>query len=202
MTYSEFVSAQKENPSEVALKTNNTDMTNLLLDDINLPAFYSDVAGFEDLVLYQGAFFLDRPHYDHKEQILCALDSYLSVVLVPLVYRQEIETGNKLNFVNSVYMENDYFSRRTSPINFFHPNWEKFIHFKSRMRKVIFMEPGDCVFIPAFYFYQMRGSKDPHRVDEMKNDDVNKATAVSLKFGSNSDLLTGFYQAVERNLIK
>ena len=94
--------------------------------------------------------------------------------------------------------------KNTSPINFFLPNKDKFQYYKNAAYKMIFMKPGDCVFIPAFYFYQMEGSKNPHigMSDAETVEDVNKATAVSLKFGANSELLQGFFEAVEAGYVK
>lgn len=160
-TYDEFVKQQAEKPHEVALKAKGKNLTDTLLDDIVLPSFYSDVATFDTLVLYQGAVFNDKPHYDQQEQILCAIDSYLQVIMIPGVYRQEVETGKKL--WQSVFYEDKESSKNTSPINFFSPDKTKYQHYRYDMKKFVYMDPGDCLFVPAYYFYQMQGTKKPHQ---------------------------------------
>jgi hypothetical protein len=63
------------------------------MKDIKVPDFYQDVAELQNVVLYQGAHFVDKPHYDKQEQIMCAVDGDLSLVLVPHVNRQEVYAG-------------------------------------------------------------------------------------------------------------
>jgi len=38
-----------------------------ILGEIELPAFYHDIAELEGVELIQGSHFIDRPHYDKKE---------------------------------------------------------------------------------------------------------------------------------------
>lgn len=86
MTYLEFLHEQEMYPDEVALKDYDN-MTDLLLEDIRLPSFLSDVSRLKYLYLFQGSHFVDRPHYTPQEQILCAIDGAMSVGIVPHVYR-------------------------------------------------------------------------------------------------------------------
>lgn len=40
-----------------------------------------------------------------------------------------------------------------SPVNFFTPDLDKFPHFKRAIKEIVYINSGDCLFIPAFYFY-------------------------------------------------
>jgi hypothetical protein len=72
------------------------------------------------------------------------------------------------------------------------PDLKKFPHFKSAIKETIALSKGDCLFIPAFYFYHMQGynlaSDSPHADQfdghqEHKNKEVKPIqTAVSLVF--------------------
>ena len=52
------------------------------------------MAAIDSIVLFQGSHFVDKPHYDKKEQIICALDGAVKLVLVPHVNRQEVYSGD------------------------------------------------------------------------------------------------------------
>lgn len=91
------------------------------------------------------------------------------------------------------------------------------------------LSAGDCVFMPAFYYYQMIGFtamednsylmghkefldgtawpgmyNDLRANDKVKSEQYSKeymTTVVALKFEGNSEILNGFMEAVEQNLI-
>ena len=44
----------------------------------------------------------------------------------------------------------------TSPVNFFAPKLLKFPNFKYAKKIAVSLEAGDCIFIPAYYYYQFR----------------------------------------------
>ena len=41
----------------------------------------------------QGAVINEKPHYEVFEQLLCALEGTVEIILVPHVYRQEVASG-------------------------------------------------------------------------------------------------------------
>ena len=66
-----------------------------------------------------------------------------------------------------MYFEHDGYDERsrnaesvnTSPVNFFSPLLKKFPHFKNIGivdKKAPVLKAGDCVFVPAYYFYQWK----------------------------------------------
>merc|ERR1712046_363753 len=83
--------------------------------------------------------------------------------LVPHVNRQEVYSGQKIE--NSPYDDSDsgYENNEdvvsTSPINFFAPKLGKFKHFRDARKDSITLDTGDCIFVPAYYYYQFRAFK-------------------------------------------
>ena len=115
-----------------------------------------------------------------------------------------------------------------SPVNFFMPDLNKFPLFQTSLKqKNVHLSKGDCLFIPAFYFYHMQGfrkmtsaakedvmfssmfpeeyfEKNSTTINQAKNEiySTKLATAVSLRFKSNSKLLGDFFEAVHKNIIR
>ena len=114
---------------------------------------------------------LDKPHYEKKEQIFCAVDGNMRIIIVPHVNRQEIYCNKNMD--GSVYDERKYDSAlmgvqninvNTSPINFFFDNRGKILetypHYENASRWIKDLEKGDCMFVPAYNFYQFRAVND------------------------------------------
>ena len=89
---------------------------------------------------------------------------------------------------------------------------KKFPHSKNAVRQIVTLFPGDCIFIPAYYFYQLHATSVDSKVDEALNDfslpqrqteyHHTLTTLVSLQFQANSKLLQGFMDAVEKGVLK
>lgn len=86
-----------------------------------------------------------------------------------------------------------------SPIDFFDPDLDHYPNFAEIERKyTVILHEGDCVYIPAFYFYQfVARTSGGMTYDEIKP----SALMVSLKYKSNSALLNAFFDAVERGIL-
>ena len=95
---------------------------------------------------------------------MCSVDGTLKVALVPHVYRPEMVPG-----MTTTYMHQEkghemvvQLDSNESPINLFNPDFEKFPtaysidHFYEQT-----VDAGDCLHIPAFYFYQVSGRAHP-----------------------------------------
>jgi hypothetical protein len=83
-----------------------------------------------------------------------------------------------------------------SPINFFDPDLENYPLFAEVQRKyTVLLHEGDCLFIPAFYFYQVAAKPQ----NGANTDDGIKPNtlAVSLNYTTNSALLGAFFGAIE-----
>ena len=69
------------------------------------------------------------------------------------------------------------------------------------------LKRGDCIFIPAYYFYQYSahkkvGSSMEEDMEYDKKGGHALATLVSLKYEANSQLLDMFMSQVERGIIE
>jgi len=151
---------QEKSPGSFVLKDDRRDggLIEKIIGDIDLPEFYHDISELEGIELIQGSHFIDRPHYDKKEQIMCAIDGQLDIVLVPHINRQEVYAGESL--LESPYDnsqsggESGFDQMSVSPVNFFMPKKKIYPHFQGATRELINLEKGDCIFVPAFYFHQ------------------------------------------------
>lgn len=106
-------------------------ITDLLLEDITEPSFYADFADLDKLVLYQGQTFVNPPGYINQEQVLCSLDGYLQVKLIPHIYRQEVYAGKDRIIVDSDASAGkeeivEKIEPNRSPINFFDPDLDNY----------------------------------------------------------------------------
>lgn len=147
---------------------------------------------------------------------MCSVDGRISLVLVPHIYRQELYTEE--------LQDSMYFDKRmqvqdqpnVASVNFFVPKLEKYPYFENVQKFNVNLKAGDCVFIPAYFFYQMQGNNqaitpgmfanltktilDKSGMEDYKKDQK-ISTAVSLRYQGNSQLLAGFYDAIENKVI-
>ena len=126
-----------------------------LSKDIVVPYLYEDIADLEDLEFFMGAHYVEKPHYEKQEQILCAIVGQLSVVMIPHVNRQEVHAAE---MEDSLYWEADASPAEQingSPVNFFIPDKVKYPHFNGSTRQKVDLNQADCVFIPAYYYFQL-----------------------------------------------
>ena len=106
-----------------------------------------------------------------------------------------------------------------APVNFFIPNKEKYRHFDGAMKYPVNLAAGDCVFVPAYFFFHMQGfqsssltagfpevfsdlNKESEARAEKESYGTAIATALSLKYQANSELLAGFYEAIENKVVQ
>lgn len=130
---------------------------------------------------------------------MCAVNGELSIVFVPHVNRQEVYAGDLDK--ETAFFDGNYVMREHShvaPVNFFIPDLNKYPYFSGATRQQVNLATGDCVFIPAYYFYHLQGyttSELPSpptlykRMDDVTIAKAEKetygdglATAISLKF--------------------
>ena len=50
-----------------SIKDDSDELKDKIMKDIKVPSFYQDVAELQKVVLYQGAHFVDKPHYEKQE---------------------------------------------------------------------------------------------------------------------------------------
>ena len=82
-----------------------------------------------------------------------------------------------------------------SPINLFNIDTEAFPSAKHIERHYsLDMNPGDCVYIPAYNFFQLNGKA---KVQVPVGDYKPSALMISIQYRTHSDLLATFYEAIE-----
>lgn len=77
-------------------KGENDKVWNSLLEKIEEPDFYKEISDVEEITIIQGgarSLLNEKPHYDRKEQVMCALDGRVKMLLIPHVFRQEVYAG-------------------------------------------------------------------------------------------------------------
>ena len=156
---------------------------------------------------------------------MCAIEGAMILNLVPHVERQQVYSGKVMGTIyqEPVWSERRFDHPRFSPVNFFKPDLDKYPEYAGTTEQQIHMLKGDCLFIPAYYYYQQQGfhqlvslgdeqqswdgvyfTQDATHIDQRMSQeyDTKMATAISLRFQENSDLLRGFFETIEKGIIK
>lgn len=133
---------------------------------------------------------------------MCIIDGTLKILMVPHIFRQEVYAGKGVEespyYDGNMHVDADPADiSNTSPVNFFAPDFEKYPNFEQSKILSANLRPGDCLFIPAYYFYQFFAHK---QVGESRKEDMEfeaqgenaVATIVSLRYEANSHLLDMF----------
>ena len=134
---------------------------------------------------------------------MCSLDGSLNLALVPHVYRQEMMPGTTTSYHHEIkghemIVDLDI---NESPINLFNPDFEKFPSARhiGHFYKADDLHPGDCIYIPAFYFYQVAGWAE---AQTLRGDYKPASIVVSFKYKAHSRMLEAFYDAIEKGILK
>lgn len=167
--------------------------------------FFSDIADLSSVDLIQGHFFQSLAQYEKEEQILCSLEGNLTVRLGSPIYRQEVYAGDDMYVSytkhggNKTTEEMWKREQNESPVNFFSPDLENYPNFEYFSNGYeIDLRAGECVYIPAFYFYQVMGIGLPE-VAAKKG--IPTAIALQFKYKPNSSLLSAFFNAIEAKVL-
>lgn len=115
----------------------------------------------------QGAQINEKAHYETYEQFMCVVEGTLEIILVPHIYHKEVVIGDNSNRNFFEYDVNSYKEslverpeykdhiKRTSPIDFLQPQ-RQYYNFRDIVKYKKELKAGDCIFVPAFYFYQFK----------------------------------------------
>lgn len=132
---------------------------------------------------------------------MCAIDGEIQLAMVPHVYRQEMMP----TATTSYYHENLNYEMEVgldvneSPINLFKPDFKKFpsAYFIDHCYMET-LEVGDCMYIPAYYFYQVSGiSEASPKTGNYKA----SALLTAHHYKPHSKLLIAFYDAIEKGIL-
>lgn len=149
----------------------------------------------------QGQFFVDNAHYERADQFLCVVDGSAMIRLVPHVNRQEMYVGEKYSYfhANKMITKELELNPNESPVNLFKPDFDTFpnVQYVNKIYKE-FLSPGDCMYVPAYYFYQVAGEAE---AQPAKGKYKPSAIIASLFYESHSQLLRAFYVAIEDHVL-
>ena len=151
-----FLKSMSKNAVGMTLRETSNELQRRLESDIIYPEFYHEYGEFEGLEFTMGQFFMDNAHYDRKDQIMCSIDGTVNYALVPHVYRQEMMPGTSTTYHHEIkgHQMQVHLDINESPINLFKPDFEAFPSVK-HVNHFYWgkLAAGDCLYIPAFYFY-------------------------------------------------
>ncbi|CDW72026.1 UNKNOWN [Stylonychia lemnae] len=197
MKYSDFLKKMNDQSVSVSLKDGHQGIYNSLIEEIALPTFIIEFNDIDSIELIQGKVLVNPAQYDRKEQFLCSIDGVVQIKLIPHVYKQEVYAGKPKIIVDQDASPDQEPARinlepNQSPIDFFQPDKENYpLYGDIETKYTVLLHEGDCLYIPAFYFNQYVA----------KSQGESSALSVSLKYKSNSELLGGFYSAIEKNIL-
>lgn len=104
-------------------------------------------------------------HYARTDQFVCAVEGTLRIRLVPHIYKQEMYAGSPPDEAHADEHDEYNFGLEfnESPVNLFDPtSSEKFPNVALIAHKYSeVLNPGDCMYVPAFYFQQTAGDSNP-----------------------------------------
>jgi len=201
MEYQYYLLSMTGQAVGMTLRDSSGSLNAVLQDDVTFPEFYHDIANYMGLQLTQGQFFVDNAHYEGADQFMCVVDGSAMIRLVPHINRQEMYVGESYSYFhpNKQIDKEINLHPNESPVNLFKPDFDTYpnVKFVNKVYKE-FLSPGDCMFIPAFYFYQVAGEAESQ---PMKGKYKPSAIIASLYYESHSTLLKAFYTAIEEHIL-
>ena len=139
-----------------------------LKGDIAHPVFFTEVSELTGVDIMQGQVFIEPAHYERSEQIFCAIDGFIQLKLVPHVFKQEVYAGKPVRQEVGPNEYNEDPNQQSppreheappplpnySPVNFFDIDLGLYPLFAEISRRyTVVSNDGDCLYIPAYYFY-------------------------------------------------
>lgn len=149
------------NPTGATMRTSHMElgkMSKKVAEDFVRPEFYDSFAEFKGFEITQGQYFVSKTQYARDDQFVCMVDGGAHLRLVPHVNRQEMYTGEPHFAPNKQTgkLEQGSDSPNESPVNMFNPDFNRYPNLKFIQQKYSeYLAAGDCIYIPAFYFYQI-----------------------------------------------
>ena len=70
----------------VTMKDSKSGKTSLK-NDIAQPVFFSEISELTGVDVMQGQVFIEPAHYEKEEQVLCAIDGFIQLKLVPHIFK-------------------------------------------------------------------------------------------------------------------
>ena len=96
-----------------------------------------------------------RPHKTEYEQHMCLVKGREIVRLVSPIFRKNIYVGQL-----------EHLGRDETPMDFFNPDYEKFPYAKQFKFVEVELNPGDCLYIPAYFYVQSKTTANREETDK------------------------------------
>jgi ASC-1-like (ASCH) protein len=90
--YEVFLEQFKTDPKYTTMRL-KVDNLHPLMQDFHLPEYIHDVEAVENMTIFQGQDFYDKPRFTDQERLVCIIEGAAEVHIVPSVYRQELYEG-------------------------------------------------------------------------------------------------------------
>jgi hypothetical protein len=176
--YSEFKKKANDNYRMFNYFINEIEVPKSLLDDFNIHHmdFLNDLR-FDSMKFSEGFSEMHNPSYSTtQESILCQIVGQVDIIIIPALHRNYVYPYKK-----------PYDQANYSPVNFFRAEYGRFPEFKKVSRLYVNLEQGDCLYIPAFWWYMQKTEEDKHFI------------TVTALFKSHSRLVEDMIHGIEVN---
>ena len=121
--------------------------------------------------------------------------------MVPHVNHQEMYTGSEFGIFDEAQNLWRYYRAdvNESPINLFQPDLTRYPNFRFIENQYsVELKRGDCVYVPAFYFYQLAAEAE---VQVLNGKTKPTAITATLVYEAQSDMASAFYDAIEQGVL-
>ena len=125
-----------------------SDPPGVLKDDVELPALMNELMDISIVTYWHGYGTLTRPHTDSMENMMCVYAGYKNFTIVPQYDRDFIYAGD------------GGWPGNYSPVEFYDPDYEQWPLFRNARVTTVQIFPGDCLFLPAYYWHQVASSPE------------------------------------------
>ena len=99
----------------------------------------------------QGIKFKSIAHTNPRDRMFCVTQGFFNITLIPAWERLLVDAGTST-------------PTDVSPIDFNKPNKREHHNFEYATKYYIDIEPGDCLYIPAYWWQQIEGSSDTQAI--------------------------------------
>lgn len=141
MPFREFLEKFREENRTFHYYYSFEDPPGILKDDVELPGLMDDLFEVSIVTYWHGYGTVTRPHTDSMENMMCVFEGYKNFTIVPQYDRQYIYAG--YNGLPDNY----------SPVEFVWPDYEKWPMLEQARIKTAHILPGDCLFVPSYYWH-------------------------------------------------
>lgn len=141
MTFNEFLDAFKDENRTYHYYYSFAEPPGNLAKDMELPPIMDSLFDIEKITYWHGFGTQTRAHTDAMENMMCVYEGYKNFTMVAPMDRKYLYTGTE-------GVPDNY-----SPVEFVQPDYFKHPLFKNARVKMAHILPGDCLYVPAYYWH-------------------------------------------------